>query len=152
MSPAPATAVTPAGVARSIAPSVVAPSVDGRPARRDRGGFLAGQLLILLFALLWLPLGTRDAAGVSSILPALRPAAPDVAVTIRSESLVGEPPLAMPKKTTRTRPVVVALALAAVVPLVLGAGRHDRRRPGRHDPRDHLLRGPPGSRAPPLAH
>lgn len=45
------------------------------PARTttERGWRLAGLLVLFVIAWFWMPLGTRDAAGVSSVIPALHP-------------------------------------------------------------------------------
>jgi hypothetical protein len=43
--------------------------------RAERGWRLAALLLLGLVAFFWMPLGVRDAGGVSSVIPALRPVA-----------------------------------------------------------------------------
>ena len=49
------------------------PPLPAGRSRRDSGWRLVGLLGLLLVTLVWMPLGARDAAGVSSVLPALRP-------------------------------------------------------------------------------
>jgi hypothetical protein len=39
----------------------------------ERGWRLAGLLVLFVIACFWMPLGARDAAGVSSVIPALGP-------------------------------------------------------------------------------
>jgi hypothetical protein len=41
--------------------------------RCERGWRLAGLLVLFVIACFWMPLGARDAAGVSSVIPALGP-------------------------------------------------------------------------------
>ncbi|WCO68631.1 hypothetical protein PO878_07800 [Iamia majanohamensis] len=102
----------------------------GAPAlrsRADRGWRLAGLLGLMLVTFVCLPLGARDAAGVSSVLPALRP----VALAQPAGSLASRPADAAsheaPRAPRSPRPVapsvVVALAGVALAVLAVVARR-----------------------------
>lgn len=105
----------------------------------ERGWRLAGLLLLGVIAFFWMPLGVRDASGVSSVIPALRPASssrPDrptrpaasrpntarAVVTAGSRSLAATP-AALAGLTLAVAGVVVAARACAPRPPRLGSLR-----------------------------
>ena len=82
----------------------------------ERGWRLAGLLVLFVVACFWLPLGARDAAGVSSVIPALHPSA-----LAHPERPLAQPN-AHPQSARPSAPVRArALFLAGVVTLVVAA-------------------------------
>jgi hypothetical protein len=80
----------------------------------ERGWRLAGLLVLFVVACFWMPLGARDAAGVSSVIPALHPSALSrpgrpIAHTI------AQPEIARPPAPVRARSLLLAVVAALVV-------------------------------------
>ncbi len=129
-----------------------APAPRLRPgrSRADTGWRLAGLLGLMLVTFVWMPLGARDAAGVSSVLPALRPVAlaqPAGAVVTAATSA---PTGAVPQAPRPRAPVVATLAASAAAVLVAAAAVVVGRRPTLADvPRLPAL-ATLADRAPPL--
>jgi hypothetical protein len=92
---------------------------------------VAVHIVLLVAALFWLPFGTRDAGGVSNVLPALHPLPPIPAPAAEARTAVPtdlDVPLVVRQAVSRRHPagrvvpalavltLAVALAAAALVP------------------------------------
>lgn len=114
--------------------------------RRESAWRRAGLAVLVVVAFSWLPLGARDAGGVSAVLAALGPStpadgpAPTADVAARPLAHVRAP------STVRGRLLLapVTAVLVAAVLLVVVARTDDATRPRR------LVAGPARSRAPPV--
>lgn len=85
----------------------------------ERGWRLAGLLVLFVVACFWMPLGARDAAGVSSVIPALHPSALTRPVRPIAQTSA-RPEVARPPAPVRARSLLFAL-VAAFVLAALGA-------------------------------
>jgi hypothetical protein len=112
--------------------------------RIGRGPFLICHLLLVVTAVVWMPLGSRDVTGTSTVLPALHPVVHTTATgAVASATTNGD-------RRAGPAAIVMPAVLAGVAALVACRGV---RRP---TPDDHALRlrlviGGLRSRAPPLA-
>jgi hypothetical protein len=110
----------------------------------ERGWRLAGLLVLFVIACFWMPLGARDAGGVSSVIPALRPSTlaqphrPAVHANAQAESAHRPVP---PRSRVLLLAVVAGLLLAALGAVVVGAPGDDA--PSGLVPRTFRSRGPP---------
>jgi len=115
--------------------------------RADTGWRLAGLVLLFVITLFWMPLGARDAGGVSSVLPSLRsvslaqPAGLVSQATDLARAQVGRPPAPVRGRFALALPWLVSLAVAVLVVVV-----PDRRDRVERSRLRHVVR----SRAPPL--
>ncbi len=126
------------------------------PAGRSRRVELALHLVLLAAAVCWLPFGTRDAGGVSNVLPALHPLPPVPAPATEAASTVATElgrPLVIRLAVARPRPALAVAplgVLSAVVAVTVAVALPTRRR--RSSPGLALGWHPHApSRAPPVA-
>lgn len=118
--------------------------------RADTGWRRAVLLGLMLVTFVWMPLGARDAAGVSSVLPALRAVAlaqPAGTSHIRAATAADEAPRVPEPAPAPSATVVAALLVVAVAALVAA-----RRRPSAADTPRPVALTALGSRAPPVVH
>ncbi len=78
----------------------------------ERGWRLAALLLLGVVAFFWMPLGVRDASGVSSVIPALRPS------TQSRPDRPDRPAAARPRTDVRAALAAARRAITAVVAVV----------------------------------
>jgi hypothetical protein len=93
-------------------------------ARHRRRIEVAVHVLLLVAAVFWLPFGTRDAGGVSNVLPALHPLPPVPAPAAEARAAVPsdlDRRLVARPEVARRRPGFVASAPATVLAAAVGA-------------------------------
>ena len=110
----------------------------------ERGWRLAGLLVLFVIACFWMPLGARDAGGVSSVIPALhastlaQPHRANVHTNTQAES--ARRPVS-PRNRLLLLAVVVGLLVAALGAVVVASTGDDD--PPGLVPRTLRSRGPP---------
>lgn len=101
---------------------------------RRRRVEVAVHIVLLVAAVFWLPFGTRDAGGVSNVLPALHPLPPVPAAEARTATptdldgpLVVRHAVARPRPVVDVTPVVAVLSVGATLVAVAGLRTRHRR-------------------------